>query len=123
MPEIEAAVALSITYVAVDNLVHPRLQRARWVEALGFGLIHGLAFASFLGHSLTTETAKGIALISFNAGVELGQVTFILAAVLALRLLPRKKDEEDPFLAPTWLRRSGSIAVAAISFMWFLQRI
>jgi hypothetical protein len=116
---VEVAVALSIAYVAIDNLFHPKLDRARWIEAFLFGLLHGLAFASFLGMSLASETAKGTALISFNAGVELGQVLIVIFIALLLRLLPRRNDEADPFLAPLWLRRGGSVAIAAAGLYWF----
>ena len=42
---------------------------------------------------------------------------------LALRFLPRRGGEEDPFLAPLWLRRAGSAAVAALGFLWFFERL
>ena len=120
---IEAAVALSIAYVAVDNLVHPQLKRARWAEALGFGLIHGLAFASFLGQSLVEESAKVTPLFAFNLGVEMGQVLVAVALAILLRLVPRGDSESDPLLAPPWLRRGGSIVVAALGLFWFFERI
>ncbi|MDP6409768.1 MAG: HupE/UreJ family protein [Planctomycetota bacterium] len=120
---IEAAIALSIAYVAVDNLAYPRLERPRWLEAFVFGLIHGLGFAGFLGESLLREHARAMALFSFNLGVELGQVAVVLAVVLVLRLLPRKAREEDPFLAPLWVRRAGSVVVALLGLIWFFQRI
>ena len=120
---IEAAIALSIAYVAVDNLVYPRLTRPRWLEALVFGLIHGLGFAGFLGESLLREHARAMALFSFNLGVELGQVAVVLGVVLILRVLPRKAEEEDPFLAPMLVRRVGSVIVALLGFTWFFQRI
>jgi hypothetical protein len=120
---IEAAIALSIAYVAVDNLAYPRLARPRWVEAFVFGLIHGLGFAGFLAASLVREHARAMALFSFNLGVELGQVAVVLVLVAVLRLLPRNPDEEDPFLAPLWVRRVGSVAVAGLGLFWFFQRI
>lgn len=117
---IEAAIALSIAYVAVDNLLHPRRLKARWPEAFVFGLIHGLGFAGFLAQSLVHEHAKATALIAFNCGVELGQIGIVLLVVLVLRLLPPRDPE---FLAARWVRIGGSIAVAALGFYWFVERM
>ena len=85
--------------------------------------IHGLGFAGFLGESLLREHARAMALFSFNLGVELGQVAVVLGVVLILRVLPRKAEEEDPFLAPMLVRRVGSVIVALLGFTWFFQRI
>lgn len=120
---IEALIALSIAYVATDCLVHPRIKRARWIEAGVFGLVHGLGFAGFLGESLIREQARGMALFAFNLGVEFGQVLVVLVLVGALALLPRRRAEEDPFLAPLLVRRVGSAAIALAGFFWFAQRL
>lgn len=117
---IEAAIALSISYVAVDNLIHSRLRRPRWIEAFVFGLVHGLGFAGFLAQSLVNEHAKGMALVAFNFGVELGQVGIVLLVVLGLRFLP-PRDEE--FLAPRWVRVAGSVIVALLGGYWFVERM
>lgn len=120
---VEALIALSIAYVAAETLVQPHLRRSRWPEAFVFGLVHGLGFAGFLAQSLVREPSKGFALFSFNLGVEVGQVLIVTAATLALRLLPRRPDEQDPFLAPARLRRWGSAIVAVLGLYWFFQRI
>jgi hypothetical protein len=120
---VEAVIALSIAWVAADNVVHPHLRRSRWIEAFIFGLIHGLGFAGFLRQSLVHEQAKGMALFAFNVGVELGQVAVVIAVVAVLRALPRRSDEDDPFLAPPPLRRWGSMAIAALGLYWFFERI
>lgn len=117
---IEAAIALSISYVAVDNLVHSKLRRPRWIEAFVFGLVHGLGFAGFLAQSLVNEHVKGMALFAFNVGVELGQIGVVLLVVAALRFLP-PRDEE--FLAPRWARVAGSVAVALLGGYWFVERM
>lgn len=120
---VEIAIALSIAYVAADCLLRPRLARSRWIEAFVFGLVHGLGFAGFLRESLVREKAVGTALFAFNLGVELAQVALVSVAVLALAALPRKRDEEDPFLAPLLLRRVGAAAIVLLGLTWFVQRI
>jgi len=121
---IEAAIALSIAYVAADNLLPPHLRRSRGIEAFAFGLVHGLGFAGFLARSLVAEPSKTTALLAFNVGVELGQIVVVVGLVLLLRLLPRRGEREvDPFLAPALVRRTGSAVVAILGLGWFLTRI
>ena len=122
-PLIESAIALSIAYVAADNLWRPALPRARWVEAFLFGLLHGLGFAGFLAASLMLEEARGLALLAFNLGVETGQLAVVAALALPFVLLARRREEPAEFLLPRALRTGGSIAVCALGLWWFLERI
>ena len=121
---VELAIALSIAYVGCETLL-VRKPASRWLEAFGFGLVHGLGFAGFLGESLLYEPLKLSALAGFNLGVEVGQVGVVLLAFLALRWLPGARDhggEPRAWLAPSWLRWSISALVAACGFWWFLER-
>jgi hypothetical protein len=123
---VELAIALSIAYVACDNLIR-RAPRAPWGSAFGFGLLHGLGFAGFLGEALAGEPLVVSALFGFNAGVELGQIAVVVAAVILLRLLPRHRQEEAGEakaigLAPAWLALSSSAVVALLGLYWFTQR-
>lgn len=121
---IEAGIALSIAYVAMEQLVFPRVDRSRWLEAFVFGLIHGLGFAGFLADSLVHENRKLVALFGFNVGVELGQLLVVAALALILFALKRDKATEDQkFLAPRWLRIAGCLVVAGLGFYWFGERI
>lgn len=82
---VEPLIAASIVFVGIENLVRRQLA-ARWLVTFGFGLIHGLGFASALrdlGIGATGVGAAAIPLLSFNLGVELGQVA-IAALVLPL---------------------------------------
>ena len=79
---VEPLIAASITYVAVENLFTSGLSRWRPLVIFGFGLLHGLGFASVLGEFGLPEGQFIPALIGFNIGVELGQLTVI--AVMAL---------------------------------------
>ncbi len=88
-PLVEAAVALSILYTAIENFFEIGVWR-RALLALGFGLFHGFGFAFALGESLTFAGEHlPLALLSFNLGVEAGQVAFVLAAIPLLHLASR----------------------------------
>jgi len=122
---VELAIALSIAYVALENLLAPR-SSARWIEAFLFGLVHGLGFASFLSQSLVAEPLRLSALIGFNLGVELGQLAVVLPLTLVLRIVPGRRKGPEPdaasAIAPRWLRASASAALAALSLWWFAGR-
>jgi hypothetical protein len=88
-PLIEMLIALSIIYMAIENIVGARLRR-RWIITFGFGLVHGFGFSFFLrqtlqfaGSHLTTS------LLAFNVGVELGQLLVLVLLVPALGALFR----------------------------------
>ncbi len=83
-PLIEVLIALSIVYMAVENIVGPRLER-RWLVAFCFGLVHGFGFSFGLRESMQFAGAHlATSLVSFNLGVELGQLLVIGVAVPAL---------------------------------------
>ncbi len=87
-PPVEACIALSIMFVAAEIIRgrqgQPGLtERAPWVVAFAFGLLHGLGFAGALSEVGLPQQAIPLALLFFNVGVELGQLTFI-AVVLGL---------------------------------------
>ena len=83
-PFIETVIALSIAYLAFENIVGARLER-RWLLAFGFGLVHGFGFSFYLRESLQFAGAHlATSLLSFNVGVELGQVFVLLLAVPVL---------------------------------------
>jgi hypothetical protein len=119
---VELAVALAIAYVACDNLLRPSA-RDPWLEAMLFGLLHGLGFKGFLSDELAGEALVPTAVLGFHLGLELGQLAFVLAVGLGLVLLQRARPA-DPVagLAPPRLRRWGSLAVAAAGFYWFGAR-
>ena len=119
-PLIEAAIALSIAWVGADVALHAKRKRTRWIEALVFGLVHGMGFAGFLRQSLVSQDAIALPLVGFNLGVELGQL--LVVAGLALVLLAARRRDED-FLAPLPLRRAGGIAIAALGLYWFFARL
>jgi len=90
-PPIEAAIALSIAFVAAEIVRTRRGEggiavRAPWVVAFTFGLLHGFGFAGALSEIGLPQRAIPLALVTFNVGVEIGQLAFV-AAVLALGVL------------------------------------
>jgi HupE / UreJ protein len=113
---VDPAVAITIMLAAIDN-VWSILPQVRWTVAFGFGLIHGLAFASALTPMRLRPVGLLLALGSFNIGVELGQLA------LALLLMPivfviRHEDIYLRVLAPIL---SGAAFVLAS--IWFIDRV
>ncbi|HEV8411365.1 MAG TPA: HupE/UreJ family protein, partial [Gemmatimonadaceae bacterium] len=86
-PLIEVLIALSIVYMAFENIVGAQLER-RWIIAFGFGLVHGFGFSFALRESLQFAGTHLItSLLGFNIGVELGQLACLLVAIPLLNAL------------------------------------
>ena len=77
---VEPIIALSIMYVALENIFSPSLKKSRIGIVFLFGLVHGMGFANALGSLGLPQNAYITSLIMFNVGVELGQLVVILAA-------------------------------------------
>ena len=118
---VELVIALSISYVALGGFARePR--RGLWLEAMVFGLVHGLGFAGFLGEALVMEERRLGALVGFNVGVELGQLVFVLPVAFLLVLIRRRTNAQSEWLVPALARRfvAGSVALAGV--FWFVER-
>ena len=88
-PLVETAIALSIVYMAVENIVGVKLRR-RWLITFGFGLVHGFGFSFALRETLQFAGPHLLmSLLSFNIGVELGQLMVLVVLIPALGLLFR----------------------------------
>lgn len=114
---VEPLIALSIVIVAVENIFFRKLKPSRWVVVFGFGLIHGLGFASVLKQLGLPGGQFFKVLVSFNVGVELGQLTVIAAAAALTGWMWHK---------PWYFRRvvmPVSILIASIGLFWFIQRV
>lgn len=113
---VEPLIALSIAFVAIENLVFREMTRWRPLVVFGFGLFHGLGFASVLQNLGLPEGQFLVALVSFNVGVEVGQVSVIAAAWLLLHWGFQR----------TWYRRRivlpASLAIAITGLWWAIQR-
>lgn len=117
-PLIETLIAISILYMAFENILGANQDR-RWMLAFGFGLVHGFGFSFFLRDSL--QFAGGhlaTALVSFNLGVELGQILVLAATVPLLNWL---------FKARRVPERAGIILLSALvahtAWHWMLERL
>jgi hydrogenase/urease accessory protein HupE len=117
---VEAAIALSIAFVAVEILRtrqgHPGVAaRSPWIVAFAFGLLHGFGFAGALsGVGLPPEQIP-LALLFFNVGVEIGQLVFV-AAVLGFGWLARCARGR-------WLELVPPYAIGTIAMFWMFQRV
>ncbi len=114
---VEPLIAASIVFVALENVFFRGLSRWRPVVIFGFGLLHGLGFASVLGEFGLPSGQFVPALIGFNIGVEIGQLTVLAVAGMLLVL---------PFGKKTWYRSAiatpASILIACVGAYWFVER-
>jgi len=116
-PLIETLIAMSIVYMALENIVGVATVQRRWMITFGFGLVHGFGFSfalrqtmQFAGSHLLTS------LLSFNVGVELGQILVLALMIPALEILFRYMVAE----------RMGTIILSAIvahtAWHWMIDR-
>jgi hydrogenase/urease accessory protein HupE len=124
---VELAIALSIVYVAAENLMRID-KRSLWLEAFFFGLLHGLGFAGFLGDALSGEEGLGLPLLGFNLGVEAGQLLVVLPLAAVFALLARRRGQVDasedapPPLVPATVGRLVSAVIVLVGLYWFAER-
>lgn len=95
-PLVETLIAISIVYIALENIISPGLKR-RWLITFGFGLAHGFGFSFALNESLQFAGSHALtSLLAFNVGIELGQVLVLVLFIPALELLFRYVVAERP---------------------------
>jgi hypothetical protein len=115
-PLIETLIAISILYMAFENIVGARLER-RWMLAFGFGLVHGFGFSLFLRDSLQFAGAHLFtSLLAFNLGVELGQLLVVAVAIPVLVWLFRRLPERIGIVLL-------SVLVAHTAWHWMTTRV
>jgi hypothetical protein len=115
---IEPVIAISIMYVALENIFSPKLKASRIGVVFIFGLVHGMGFAGALGHLGLPKDAYLTCLVMFNLGVELGQLTVILTAYF---LLARWFGDKPYYRKRIVIPLSAIIAVIAL--YWTIQRL
>jgi hypothetical protein len=115
---VEPIIALSILFIAVENLLVTKLSAWRILVVFIFGLIHGMGFASALNEIGLPRNKFFLSIFSFNVGVELGQITVILT-VFALAVIPFRNiiNYKKRIVYPL------SILIAAIAFYWTIERV
>jgi len=112
---VESTIAASVVLAGLGNL-YPTMMSRRWMIAFGFGLIHGFGFAAVLTDLGLPHDSLLLSLVSFNVGVEIGQLA-IVAAFLPLAYLIRHS-----WSYPRVILTGGSLAVIAIALVWFTER-
>jgi hypothetical protein len=113
---VESAIALTVLLGALNNL-RPLIVRRRWAVAFGFGLVHGLGFASVLADLGLRGANLALSLLGFNSGVEMGQM-LIVVGVLPLAFLLR-----DTALYRRTFMPAGSAAIVLLASYWLIVRI
>jgi hydrogenase/urease accessory protein HupE len=112
---VEIAIALSIAYVAAENLWRKEPHLARWQLAFGFGLIHGLGFSSALQELELSRNNLVTSLASFSVGIEIGQMSIVLLTYLCLSYLRKLPWDLN-------LRRLISVGIIIMSTIWLWER-
>jgi hydrogenase/urease accessory protein HupE len=124
---VEAAIALSIMFVAAE-IIHSRqgmlglTEKAPWIVAFTFGLLHGLGFASALSEVGLPQNSIPVALLFFNLGVELGQlcfIAFVYVVVAGVRQVARRVALSQP----AWAWRLPPYAIGSVAALWVIQRL
>ena len=116
-PLVETLIAVSIVYMAIENIVGSELHR-RWMITFGFGLIHGFGFSFALRETLQFGgTHLMTSLLAFNVGVELGQFLVLILLIPVLELLYRYVFKER--LGTILL----SVVVAHTGWHWMIERL
>jgi hydrogenase/urease accessory protein HupE len=115
---VEPAIALSIAYVAIENIATAELKPWRVAIVFAFGLLHGMGFAGVLKELGLPRSEFLPALVSFNVGVELGQLAVIATAFLLVACWARTKPwYRQAFVVP------ASALIALTGIVWTVQRV
>lgn len=121
-PPIEATIALSIVFLAVEIVrgqqgIPTLTSKEPWVVAFIFGLLHGLGFASALSDAGLPGLHIPLALAFFNIGVELGQIAFIVVVLLFIKILNNKKEW------PLVMKKIPPYALGSVAAFWLIERV
>lgn len=114
---VEPLIALSITFVAIENIFADKLNKWRPFVIFGFGLLHGLGFAGVLSEFGFAPGQFVASLIAFNIGVEIGQLTVIAICFLTVGIWFGKRHWYRPGIV-----YPVSLAIGGYSFAWFIER-
>jgi hydrogenase/urease accessory protein HupE len=120
---VEVAIALSIVLLAREIVTGARgashlVHRRPWLVAFGFGLLHGFGFAGALGEIGLRAADVPLALLFFNAGVELGQLAFVAAVVVAFHVVQTARRLDVRRLQPAL-----GYALGIVATFWLFERL
>jgi len=120
-PPVEAIIALSIVFLAVEVIKtiqgkQTLTSKKPWLVAFIFGLLHGFGFAGALGEIGIPQSEIPIALAFFNIGVELGQIAFVIVVLAGILLLKRYKNWS------VFIRKVPTYAIGTLAAFWFIER-
>jgi len=126
-PPVEAIIALSIVFVAAEIIrgrqSHPGLTaRAPWIVAFTFGLLHGFGFAGALSEVGLPQSSIPMALLTFNLGVEAGQLIFVAAMILLYGIF-RNITARTKLTLAEWAYRIPAYAIGGVAAFWTVERI
>ena len=113
---VEALIALTIIYLALEITQKENSIKSPWIMAFAFGLLHGLGFASALIEISIANEKMLLSLLFFNIGIELAQIALIPIPIFLIYLF--KKLSID-----NYLKNSMSLLIGGIGFYWFIDRV
>ena len=121
-PPVEAVIALSIVFLAVEIVKNQNGQKTLtskkpWLVAFTFGLLHGFGFAGALANIGLPQLDIPFALAFFNVGVEIGQIAFVIAVLIVIKMLSIKKNW------PIYAKRIPAYAIGSVAAFWMIERI
>jgi HupE / UreJ protein len=112
---VESAIAASVVFAGISNL-YPLLGRRRWLVAFLFGLVHGFGFATVLSDLGLPRGSLALSLVSFNLGVEVGQL-----AIVAI-FLPLAYGLRNSWAYQQLVLVAGSLSIVTLAFAWLIER-
>ncbi len=120
---VEAAIALSIVFLAVELVrgqqgVIGLTQRTPWLVAFAFGLLHGFGFAGALSSLGIPQQAVPLALLFFNVGVEIGQLLFIALVFIVIATVRGVWPS-----VPRWAPAATAYGIGSLASFWLIQRV
>jgi len=114
---VEPLIALSIAYVGIENCLSSKLRTSRLVLVFGFGLLHGMGFAGVLTEIGLPRSEFLTALVTFNVGVELGQLAVISMCLLLVGWCRSKAWYRSVIVIP------GSLLIGLTGLYWTFERV
>ena len=114
---VEAIIALSIVWVAVENCLYKEPSKWRYMIVFAFGLLHGLGFAALLTQYGLPKDNFISMLLAFNLGVEFGQLAVLAIAFVLIKMIMKKNWYSNEIKIP------ASLIIAGIGLFWFIERV